>query len=110
MININPKMPPRLDEMEADLLARRARAKAERWLGEIEGIDLTLTFLRQKRDETRRLAKVAPLNLGMQACPPHDHPPPSRPPFTASAKKPHGWSRMRPVSLGLPTTRGDDHG
>lgn len=41
MININPKMLPRLDEIEADLLARQARAEAEGWLGEIEGIDLT---------------------------------------------------------------------
>jgi hypothetical protein len=65
MISINPKMLPRLDEIEADLLARRARAEAEGWLGEIEGIELTLTFLRQKRDQTRRLAKVAPVDLGM---------------------------------------------
>ena len=65
MININPKMLPRLDEIEADLQARRSRAGHEGWLGEIEGIDLTLTFLRQKRDQTRRLARIAPTNLGM---------------------------------------------
>jgi hypothetical protein len=65
MININPKMLPRLDEIEADLQARRNRATSEGWLGEIEGIDLTLTFLRQKRDQTRRLARIAPVNLGM---------------------------------------------
>ncbi len=69
MININPKMLPRLDEIEGDLLARRARAEAEGWLGEIEGIDFTLTFLHQKRDQTRRLAKVAPLDLGMPGMP-----------------------------------------
>lgn len=33
----NPKMLPRLDEIEDDLLA---------WLGEVEGIDLTLTSCR----------------------------------------------------------------
>ena len=65
MININPKMLPRLDEIEADLQARRSRAEHEGWLGEIEGIDLTLTFLRQKRDQTRRLARIAPTDLGM---------------------------------------------
>jgi hypothetical protein len=65
-------MLPSLDEMETDLLARRVRAEAEGWLGEIEGIDLTITFLRQKRDQTRRLAKVAPFNLGMPGVPPHD--------------------------------------
>lgn len=64
MININPKMLPRLDEIEVDLQARRRRAGHEGWLGEIEGIDLTLTFLRQKRDQTRRLARVAPVDLG----------------------------------------------
>jgi hypothetical protein len=58
-------MLPRLDEIEEDLLARRARATRENWLGEIEGIDLTLSFLRQKREETKRLARVAPVELGM---------------------------------------------
>ena len=65
MINISPKMLPRLDEIEDDLQARRSRAGHEGWLGEIEGIDLTLTFLRQKRDQTRRLARIAPTDLGM---------------------------------------------
>jgi site-specific recombinase XerD len=65
MININPTMLPRLDEIEDDLQARRSRAAHEGWLGEIEGIDLTLTFLRQKRDQTRRLARIAPTDLGM---------------------------------------------
>jgi hypothetical protein len=63
VININPKMLPRLDEIEVGLLAHRARAEAQGWLGEIEGIDLTPSFLRQKRDQTRRLARVAPVDL-----------------------------------------------
>jgi hypothetical protein len=65
MLNINPKMLPRLDEIEDDPQARRSRAEHEGWLGEVEGIDLTLAFLRQKRDQTRRLARVAPVALGM---------------------------------------------
>ncbi|MCX4632793.1 recombinase [Streptomyces sp. NBC_01443] len=65
MLNINPKMLPRLEEIETDLLSRRARAEQEGWLGEIEGIELTLTFLRQKREESQRLARIAPVNLGM---------------------------------------------
>ena len=64
MLDINPKMLPRLDEIESDLLARRARAEHEGWLGEVEGIDLTLTFLRQKREETQRLARIAPVGTG----------------------------------------------
>ena len=58
-------MLPRLDEIEDDLLARRTRAEHENWLGEVEGIDLTLTFLRQKREETKRLARVVPVEIGM---------------------------------------------
>jgi len=68
MLNINPKMLPRLDEIEHDLLDRRARAVREAWLGEVEGIDLTLGVLRQKRQETKRLARVAPVNLGIPSC------------------------------------------
>ncbi|OKA05219.1 recombinase [Amycolatopsis regifaucium] len=47
--------------MEEDLLARRARAEHEAWLGEVEGIDLT----RQKREEAKRLARIAPVELGI---------------------------------------------
>ena len=65
MLNINPKMLPRLNEIEVDLLARRSRAEQEGWLGEVEGIDLTLTFLRQKREQTQRLARIAPVDLGL---------------------------------------------
>jgi hypothetical protein len=65
MLNINPKMLPRLDEIEADLLARRSRADHEGWLGEAEGLDLTLTFLRQKREQTQRLTRIAPIDLGI---------------------------------------------
>lgn len=60
-----PTDPAPLKEIEDDLLARRARAAREAWLGEVEGIDLTLTFLRQKREETKRLARVAPVELGI---------------------------------------------
>jgi hypothetical protein len=65
MFAIYPKMLTRLDEIEDDLLARRARAEHEAWLGEVEGIDLALTFLRQKREETKRLTRVALVDLGI---------------------------------------------
>ncbi|MEV0464663.1 hypothetical protein AB0I30_27270 [Nocardia tengchongensis] len=45
----------RLNDIETDLQQRRNRAYDEGWLGEIEGIDLALTFLRRKRDEAGRL-------------------------------------------------------
>jgi len=49
-------MLPRLDEIETDLLVRRSRAETEGWLGEIEGIDLTLEYLRDKRRQAERAA------------------------------------------------------
>jgi hypothetical protein len=49
MLRIDPKMLARPKEIEADLILRRKHAEAEVWPGEIEGIDLTLTFLRDKR-------------------------------------------------------------
>ncbi len=67
MLNINPKMLPRLDELETDLLERRQRAEAQNWLGEIDGIDLTLQFLRQKREQAQRLTRrpTNAVDLGM---------------------------------------------
>ncbi|WP_406046609.1 tyrosine-type recombinase/integrase [Kribbella sp. NBC_00889] len=67
MLTLNPKMLPRLDELEADLVQRRDQAAANGWKGEIEGIDLTLTFLRGKRTQARRA-----VNLGMPTIPTHD--------------------------------------
>jgi hypothetical protein len=61
-------MLPRLDELEEDLTTRRARATNEGWLGEIEGIDLTLTFLRQKREQAQRHRRTTVL-LGLPSRP-----------------------------------------
>ncbi|WP_405818499.1 tyrosine-type recombinase/integrase [Streptomyces sp. NBC_00838] len=54
MLQVSSKMISRLDDLEADLIARRARAQAEGWGGEIEGLDLTLQLLRAKREDTQR--------------------------------------------------------
>lgn len=54
LLNVDPKMLHRLDDLEADLIARRQRADDEGWLGEIEGIELTLGFLRGKREDVSR--------------------------------------------------------
>jgi hypothetical protein len=67
MLQVNPKKLPRLDELEADLLARRERAQQEGWLGEIDGLDLTLNYLRQKRNDAWRSARVGPVEIGMPA-------------------------------------------
>ncbi|MFP8887049.1 tyrosine-type recombinase/integrase [Streptomyces mangrovi] len=65
MLQVNPKMLGRLEELEADLLTRLQRAEDENWLGEAEGINLTLTFLRAKREETQRRARRPPVHLGL---------------------------------------------
>ncbi|MER6546790.1 tyrosine-type recombinase/integrase [Streptomyces sp. NPDC001250] len=65
MLNVNPKMLGRLNELEADLITRRARAQAEGWAGEIEGLDLTLQLLRAKRDDTYRRAQRPTVDLGI---------------------------------------------
>lgn len=57
MLRVDPKMIDRLDEIQDDLIARKAHAETEGWLGEIEGIDLTLRFLVDKRAETLQLSK-----------------------------------------------------
>jgi hypothetical protein len=69
MLSINPKMLPRLDELEADLIARRQRAISEGWHGEVEGLELTLTFLRSKRDQARRASLMGTVSLGMPVMP-----------------------------------------
>ncbi|MGS2807785.1 MULTISPECIES: tyrosine-type recombinase/integrase [Nocardia] len=65
VLHINPQMLARLDELETDLLARRARAETENWAGEVEGIDMTLTFLRAKRDDTQRRLRRPTVALGL---------------------------------------------
>jgi hypothetical protein len=62
-----PQDAARLDEIEADLVARRQRATEEGWHGEIEGMDLTLSYLHGKRAQAQRAAAAGPVSLGMPA-------------------------------------------
>jgi hypothetical protein len=63
MLHIEPQMVPRLDQIEADLIARRGRAEIEGWRGEIEGIEITLDHLRAKRERADRLARSVALPM-----------------------------------------------
>jgi hypothetical protein len=63
VLHVDPRMLGRLDEIETDLLVRRKRAEAEGWHGEIEGLDLTLSFLRAKRAHTQRFTRKTHLGL-----------------------------------------------
>ena len=72
MLHVDPKMIVRLDEIEEDLLSRRRRAQLEGWLGEIEGIELTLKFLAGKRAEAQRTQRAAMTDIGMPGVGPPD--------------------------------------
>ncbi|MFI2636702.1 recombinase [Streptomyces collinus] len=52
-------------EIEKDLILRRKRAEEEQWLGEIDGIDMTLAFVRTKQADAARLAQRSPVALGI---------------------------------------------
>jgi transposase len=65
MLQVDPVMIQRLDEINTDLVARRELAETKGWLGELEDIDLTLRFLQDKRADAQRLATLGPTNLGM---------------------------------------------
>ncbi|MFD3326401.1 recombinase [Streptomyces sp. NPDC058701] len=65
MLQVNPMMLPRLAEIEKDLVLRRKRAEDEQWPGEIEGIDITLTFVRTKQADAARLSRRSPVVLGI---------------------------------------------
>jgi hypothetical protein len=74
---------------QADLILRRKHAEAEGWLGEIEGIHLTLTFLRDKRAEAPRFGSESRSTSACQpSAPGTDHdtntsgPPPTSNPET----------------------------
>lgn len=64
MLHIDPRMLPRLRELEDDLVARRSRAVREGWIGEIDGIDLTLRLLREKQFRGGKLARHT-VEMGM---------------------------------------------
>jgi hypothetical protein len=64
-------MLPRLDIIGKVLLERRMRAEKEGWFGDIDGINLTLQFLRQKREQSERHSRVAPVPLGLPIVPRH---------------------------------------
>lgn len=67
MLHVSPHMLDRLNELEADLHTRRTIAQAKGWIGEIEGLTLTLSFLAQKRTDLERLNPTTSTPLGIPA-------------------------------------------
>jgi len=64
MLHVSADALPRLDIIEADLKQRRERAEQENWLGEVEGIDLTLSHLQRQRAQAIRLTNGASIPVG----------------------------------------------
>ncbi|MGW0249866.1 hypothetical protein ACWDYH_24890 [Nocardia goodfellowii] len=60
MLNINPKMVGALERNRGRPAATTRPRRTRRVDREIEGIELTSSFLRHKRDQTQRLARLAP--------------------------------------------------
>lgn len=65
MLPVNPAMIFRLDELETDLIHQRQQAEHHGWHGEVEGLDLTLSALQDKRRQAQRLRTVRPVQLGL---------------------------------------------
>ena len=67
MLDLDTAMLHRLDELETDLLSRRADAERRGWLGETDGIDVTLEHLRRQRERNRSRPAPTVIQLGMPA-------------------------------------------
>ncbi|ORM37234.1 MULTISPECIES: site-specific integrase [Williamsia] len=65
MLHVSPDMLDRLNELETDLHARRDIAQTKGWIGEVEGIALTLSFLARKRTDLERLSATKTTALGL---------------------------------------------
>lgn len=64
MLHVDPAMIDCLNEINTDLLARRELAETKGWLGELEGIDLILRFLQDKRAGAQKLTWRDPTSIG----------------------------------------------
>ena len=62
----DPAQRPRITEIRDNLIARIAEAEREGWLGEIEGLKISLTGANDKLTQIdRRCATSKQVNLGM---------------------------------------------
>jgi hypothetical protein len=73
----DPAQRPRIAEIRDNLIARIAEAEREGWLGEAEGLKISLAGANDKLAQIDRRPTDQPLNLGIPT-PRHANPPPSR--------------------------------
>jgi hypothetical protein len=70
----DPAQRPRIAEIRDNLTARISEAEREGWLGEIEGLKISLAGANDKLAQIDRRAGRQPVNLGFPAIPPPRHP------------------------------------
>jgi len=73
----DPAQRPRIAEIRDNLIARIAEAEREGWLGEAEGLKISLAGANDKLAQIDRRPAGPPLNLGIPS-PRHPDTPPNR--------------------------------
>jgi hypothetical protein len=63
----DPAQRPRIAEIRGNLLARIAEAEREGWLGEIEGLKVSLAGAEDKLAQVDRRTRSRPVDLGIPA-------------------------------------------
>jgi hypothetical protein len=70
MLRVEPRQRARLVEIAHNLTDRIAEARANGWLGEVQGLQISLDAARKKLTSLDRLARntaLGPINIGMPA-------------------------------------------
>jgi hypothetical protein len=70
----DPAQRPRIAEIRDNLTTRISEAEREGWLGEIEGLQISLTGANEKLAQLDRRASRQPVHLGFPSIPPPRHP------------------------------------
>jgi len=66
----DPAQRPRIAEIRDNLTARIAEAEREGWLGEIEGLKISLAGANDKLAQINRRTRNQPIDIGIPAVPP----------------------------------------
>jgi hypothetical protein len=69
MLRPDPAQRPRIASIRDNITTRISEAEREGWLGEIEGLKISLTGADDKIAQIDRRTRTQPINLGMPAIP-----------------------------------------
>ena len=70
----DPAQRPRIAEIRDNLIARISEAEHQGWLGEVEGLNISLAGANDKLANIDRRARRQPVNLGIPAIRPTSNP------------------------------------